>query len=262
MYELEVKALVEKVGREVARLFFSERSETQFKKDDSPLTEADLIAHKMIVEGLQDLSGEAVISEEDPAHAKVQKGKRYWLVDPIDGTRDFVAKQNTFVICVSLIEGEYPLFGLIHAPVTGKTWWAERGRGAFGPNGELIYNRSTRSKLIAAGSRSKPSVKMEELYVEFGIEEIIRFGSALKFCKVAEGEMDLYPRFGPTSEWDTAAGQIIAEEAGCEVWDLKTGDRLKYGKPDYLNQGGFIVFRRDLAPWVEKYRTHQLQNDR
>ena len=215
------------------------------KQDQSPVTAADLAANAVLLRGIASLSPFPIISEES-ARPNIDPDKPFWLVDPLDGTRDFVAGLETFVVCIALIENRRPTLGVIHQPTSGLTWWARKGLGAFGPTNERISNdRSQATPLKAAGSRSTPSEKMQKLYSEFGVDEIVRFGSALKFCKLAEGEFDFYPRFGPTSEWDTGAGQIIAEEAGCHVIDLKTSLPLTYGKPDFLNSG-FVASRVDL----------------
>ena len=242
----QVCALAETAGREIKKIYESGDWDVTAKKDASPLTQADLAANAVIVEGLKTFSKDVIVSEECELPS-IQDGQTFWLVDPLDGTRDFVARLDTFVVCIARIENHYPTLGVIHAPVTGETWWAEKSHGCFGPQGQKLINMSRRTELIALGSRSTPSERMQGLYEQYSIKEVRRFGSALKFCKIAEGVADLYPRFGPTSEWDTAAGQIIVEEAGCRVRDLSTGVRLRYGKPGFENRGGFIVARSDLA---------------
>lgn len=250
--------LAEQAGREILSIYRAGDSAVTHKKDDSPLTAADLRANEVILPALRRITNELIISEEDDpkksresiACTGIDAGegdeyKPFWLVDPLDGTRDFISRLDTFVVCIARIENGYPMLGVIHAPVTGETWWAEKGVGAFGPRGERLLRTDQRSPLIAAGSRSMPSERMQVFYDTFAISEVQRYGSALKFCKLAEGAVDLYPRFGPTHEWDTAAGQVIAEQAGCTVKDIKTGERLRYGKPGYLN-GGFMAARGDL----------------
>lgn len=241
----ELRRLAEKAGKEILTIYRRGNWDTSEKLDSSPITSADLAANEILVPGLRELSSEPIVSEES-APEELNGSNRFWLVDPLDGTRDFIAKLDTFVVSIGLIENHYPILGVIHSPVTGETWWAERGKGAFGPSGQRLKNQEMRVQLIAAGSRSMPSERMQMFYDHFSIQEIRRFGSALKFCRLAEGEVDLYPRFGPTSEWDTAAGQIISEEAGCKVLDLATGERLRYGKPGFINQGGFMASRVDL----------------
>lgn len=240
-----VIGLAREAGEEILKIYRSGQWTVLTKGDDSPLTQADLAANTIIVPGLQKLDASIpVVSEEsDPKTVKV--GSRFWLVDPLDGTRDFIARTDTFVVSVGLVQDGYPVMGVIYAPVLGLMWWAEKGKGAFA-DGKRIFNNSKRSSLIAAGSRSMPSERMQMFYDHFSIQDVQRYGSALKFCRLAEGEVDLYPRFGQTSEWDTAGGQAIAEEAGCKVIEVTTGERLKYGKPEFLNNGGFMASRGDL----------------
>ncbi len=240
-----VCALAEEAGREIMRIYRSGEWTVTAKTDDSPLTQADLAANSILMLGLRSMSKDPIVSEESDPQGVVL-GDRFWLVDPLDGTRDFVDRRDTFVVSIGLVENGYPVFGVIHAPVTGETWWAAKGQGSFGPGGKKLFHSDARSPLIAAGSRSTPSDRMQLFYDFFDIQEVRRYGSALKFCRLAEGDVDLYPRFGPTHEWDTAAGQIIAEEAGCKVVEIKSGTRLRYGKPGLANVGGFIASRGDL----------------
>lgn len=246
--QCDVIRLAELAGEAITQIAGTGRWRRSEKPDSSPVTEADLAAHDVLVAGLRKLSDLTVISEEDSIETqKVRPAEleRFWLVDPLDGTRDFVAGRDSYVTCVALIENKQPVFGIIHAPKTRATWWAVRGAGCFGPDGERVVNHSTRHELLAVGSRSMPSERMQELYKNFAINSIDRFGSALKFCKVADGTYDIYPRLGPTSEWDTAAGQIILEEAGCKFIDLTTQAPMSYGKPQFKNSG-FIAARGDL----------------
>lgn len=241
----QVRDLARLAGREILKIYRAGEWTVRAKIDDSPLTPADLVANEVILDGLTRLSTLPIVSEEsDPR--QMTASERFWLVDPLDGTRDFVAKLDTFVVSIGLIENGEPTLGVIHAPVLDQTWWAMKGQGAYDNDGRRIRNTSTRAHLIAAGSRSMPSERMQMFYDHFSIQEIQRYGSALKFCRLAEGAVDLYPRFGPTGEWDTAAGQIIAEEAGCKVIEISSGERLRYGKPGFLNTGGFMASRADL----------------
>ena len=240
-----IVTLAREAGSAIMTVYKKKSFEVFEKSDLSPVTEADLAAHKIIFDGLSKITPKIpIISEESDAN-RLSTNKTYWLVDPLDGTRDFVARQDTFVVCIGLIHQDYPVAGVIHEPVTGKSWWARSGLGAFA-DGKRIFNSSVRASLVAAGSRATPSKKMEDLYAGFSIQEVRRYGSALKFCHLSEGEVDLYPRFGLTSEWDTAAGQAIAEESGCKVISIASGGRLAYGKTNFLNEGGFIASRSGL----------------
>lgn len=244
-----VRATAESAGREIMKVYRASTASVTAKADQSPVTEADLRANDVLMEGLKGLTGELIVSEEsDPKKSALPGDNPFWLIDPLDGTRDFVARLDTFVICVARIEKAYPAFGLIHWPVSGETWWAQTGQGAYGPTGDRLRPSWTRTELVCAGSRSMPSDRMQKFYDLFGIKEVQRYGSALKFCRVAEGSVDLYPRLGPTCEWDTAAGQCIVEEAGGKVLEISSGERLRYGKPEFENRGGFMVSRGDLDP--------------
>ena len=215
------------------------------KYDDSPVTQADLASNEILVRGLERLNIARVVSEEGsqlPANSQ----ELFWLVDPLDGTKDFIAKRDTFVICMGLVSAGAPVFGLVHMPVTGETWWAQAGQGAYGPKDQRLMHPKPHRPLIAAGSRSMDPARLKLKFPEHPIAEVRQMGSALKFCKLAQGEIDLYPRLGPTSEWDTCAGQVIAEEAGCVVLDLGTRARLRYGKQNYVNSDGFLAAREDL----------------
>jgi 3'(2'), 5'-bisphosphate nucleotidase len=243
----ELRDIAVAAGREIMLIYRAVDRGISAKADLSPVTEADRRANKVILKGLKRLTAELVVSEEDEAKSLVPPGDApFWLVDPLDGTRDFVNHLDTFVVCIARVEQGYPSFGLIHWPVTGETWWAQKGKGAHGPKGERLFHRNPRTALICAGSRSMPSEKMQGIYDLFGVKEVQRYGSALKFCRFAEGAIDIYPRNGPTSEWDTAAGQIIVEEAGGQVVEISSGKRLKYGKPAFENRGGFVVSNAGL----------------
>lgn len=249
----DIRTIAEAAGREILAYYRRGDWTVTNKADDSPLTQADLAANKILTSGLARLSDDPVISEESDLRS-FGTSRRFWLVDPLDGTRDFVAKLDTFVVCVALVEDSKPILGLIHAPVTGETWWAKKDAGAFGPGGARIRNdRRDSSELLAAGSRSMPSDRMRLFYEHFRVKDVVRFGSALKFCKLAQGDFDLYPRFGPTHEWDTAAGQIIAEEAGCKVIEIASQAPITYGKPGFLNRG-FVASRSDLMIAEELHR--------
>ena len=217
------------------------------KADDSPVTDADLASNVVLLEGLARLGPEPIVSEESlelvDAGADWKSG-RFWLVDPLDGTRDFVAGKSSYVVNVALIENGRPILGVVHAPALNATYWAAAGAGAF-KDGQRIRNDSTRSELRALASGAAPSPRAIEFVRSSPIKSVERMGSAIKFCLVAEGIGDVYPRFGRTYEWDTAAGHAILDEAGCRLLALEDGEPLAYGKPEFLN-GGFLAARSDL----------------
>lgn len=196
------------------------------KEDESPLTEADLAAHHLIMAELNRLTPTVpVLSEEaaDIPWSERQQWTEYWLVDPLDGTKEFIKRNGEFTVNIALIQNGEPVLGVIHAPVLDKTYAAADGLGATRQQDGLI--ESIRVALTPAagevvkvvGSRSHYSADVEDYLSRFPQHELIAVGSSLKFCLVAEGSAHLYPRFGPTMLWDTGAGHVIASVAGAVV---------------------------------------------
>ena len=235
----------------------------EHKADASPLTAADLAAHRILVDGLERLTPDIpVLSEEaaEDATWDVRHGwNRLWLVDPLDGTREFVKRNGEFSVNLALVEDGVPVFGIVQAPVTGALWHATRGVGAFRRDGDaeepLRVRRPALAPLRVAASRSHRDARTEAFIARLsasvqGQVEPIGLGSSLKFCKLAEGGMDVYPRFGPTSEWDTAAGQCVLEGAGGIVVDPK-GRPLRYNQRDTLLNGDFLALGDAELPWRE-----------
>ena len=230
----------------------------EHKADASPLTAADLAAHRILVDGLERLTPDIpVLSEEaaEDATWHVRRGwHRLWLVDPLDGTREFVKRNGEFSVNLALVEDGVPVFGIVQSPVTGALWHAARGVGAFRRDGDaevpLGVRRPALAPLRVAASRSHRDARTEAFIAKMGAVEPIGLGSSLKFCRLAEGALDVYPRFGPTSEWDTAAGQCVLEGAGGLVVDPK-GRPLRYNQRDTLLNGDFIALGDPELPWRE-----------
>lgn len=219
----------------------------QHKDDRSPLTAADLAAHRCIVSRLAELTPAIpVLSEESKDHdiADRRQWTRFWLVDPLDGTREFIKRNGEFTVNIALIEDGVAVFGVIQQPVTGALWHGVPGHGAFRRDGGAdvaIHARiPAASPLRIAASRSHRDARTQALLDALPGSEVLGCGSSLKFCRIAEGAMDLYPRFGPTSEWDTAAGQAILEAAGGAVLDPQ-GRPFRYNQRDTLLNGDFIA---------------------
>jgi len=222
--------------------------EVSRKDDRTPLTEADLASHRILVDGLRALTPEIpVLSEESPAHEVSERRSwtRYWCVDPLDGTREFVKRNDEFCICIALIENGEPVVGLVHAPVTGRCHFAARGLGAFVAEHDGAVRGLQATSVVhiwrVAGSRSHGDARSAGVLAKIGAHEHRAMGSALKFGLIAEGAADLYLRFGPTSEWDTAAGQCIVEAAGGSVLDLH-GTPLRYNQHESVLNPDFIAF--------------------
>jgi len=190
------------------------------KEDGSPLTRADRASHLVLAPGLMECFADIpVISEETKEQVPYLKRvawERFWLVDPLDGTKEFVKRNGEFTVNVALIEKGYPVLGVIGVPVTGAIYFASKGQGAWRTSGpdaatEPLSVRASQpgAALTVVKSRSHPSPELEKFLSRYVVGEEVAAGSALKFCLVAEGRADLYPRLGPTMEWDTAAGQAI-----------------------------------------------------
>lgn len=232
---------------------YAQDFEVSEKADASPLTQADLAAHRCIVSRLPDLDGGLpILSEESAAIAwSTRRGwTRYWLVDPLDGTREFVKKNGEFTVNIALIENGEPVLGVVYAPVMDWLLVGGRGLGAqwqrFGTSGVAEVAKAG-SPLRVAASRSHRDEKTQQYLNRIGSVDTFGLGSSLKFCKIATGEIDLYPRFGPTSEWDTAAAQAVLEAAGGGVFTLD-GEPLRYNSKESLLNPHFIaVGDRDIG---------------
>lgn len=234
------------------------------KSDNTPLTAADMAAHHIIIEGLGQLTPDIPVLSEESAIIPFEKRsqwQRYWLVDPLDGTREFVKRNGEFTVNIALIDNHESVLGVVYAPVTGATYYAARGMGAFkktrggmSNNGNktiaIHTRRKTANNTVIAGSRSHRGSSLEAFLQKVGNHEVISMGSSLKSCLVAEGHADIYPRLGPTSEWDTAAAQCIVEEAGGRI--TKTDMQpLRYNTKDELLNPYFLVIGDPDFDWAQ-----------
>ena len=226
------------------------------KDDRSPLTAADLAAHHAIVDGLAALTPDVPVLSEEAAHevpARTRRGwERSWMVDPLDGTREFIKRNGEFTVNIALVEAGVATFGVVLAPVTGVAWHGGAAIGACrrDVDGEraLRVRAPATPPLRVAASRSPRDARTEAVLAAMGDIEPIGLGSSLKFCRLAEGGMDAYPRFGPTSEWDTAAGQCVLEAAGGSVIDPR-GRPLRYNQRDTILNGDFLALGDPDLPW-------------
>ncbi|OAT27690.1 3'(2'),5'-bisphosphate nucleotidase [Buttiauxella brennerae ATCC 51605] len=211
------------------------------KSDDSPVTAADIAAHTIILQGLQTLTPEIpVLSEEDPQTWETrQSWDRYWLVDPLDGTKEFLKRNGEFTVNIALIEKGKAVLGVVYAPVLNVMYSAAEGKAWKEENGGVrnqIHVRDARPPLVVI-SRSHGDDELKEYLHQLGEHQTTSIGSSLKFCLVAEGQAQLYPRFGPTNIWDTAAGHAVATAAGAHVHDWQ-GKSLDYTpRESFLNPG-------------------------
>jgi 3'(2'), 5'-bisphosphate nucleotidase len=251
-----VLALARRAGSVIMEVYAShsgkEGGEFASKSDGSPVTEADLLAHTVIASGLAAFPGALpVVSEEDAASQvhRTPKG-RYWLIDPLDGTKDFLQRTGEFTVNIALIEDGSARAGVIVAPALNLAYWGAVDEGAWrdagdGPQRLLIGNASSLTPLRVIASRNHMDDETRGYLAQLGEHSLVQAGSSLKFCRIAEGHADIYPRFGPTCEWDVAAAHAILEAAGGQVVCLD-GKTLRYGKPDVINPG-FIASRGGLS---------------
>ena len=249
MYRPEI-AEIEPVARaagEAIMAIYSQPFAVEYKSDESPLTAADKGAHEVIVRALARLTPDIpVLSEESGPQVMAERleWRRYWLVDPLDGTKEFVSRNGEFTVNIALIEEGTPRWGLVYAPVLDKLWYGGKGLGAWciaDGRCEAIQTRPHRegSPWRVVGSRNHLSRETLDYLARFGDMErgeieLVSMGSSLKFCIIAEGGAELYPRLAPTCEWDTGAAQAVLEGAGGSVTRLD-GEPLVYNKPDILN---------------------------
>ena len=216
--------------------------ESQHKKDGSPVTEADCLAEAIILAGLADVAADVtVISEENAESHSIEAPDRFFLVDPLDGTREFIRAdgKGAFTVNIALVEHGVPVAGVIYAPAIDELYWGGRGQGAFLNDGQISTRTPDPRKIVALASRSHRDQQTKQWLADNNISETVSIGSSLKFCLVARGQADIYPRFGPTMEWDTAAGHAILCAAGGKV-EKPDGGEFTYGKSGYKN-GAFIA---------------------
>lgn len=249
-----VALLARVAGARVMEIYAAGGVEVQSKADASPLTAADLASHHAILAGLAQLTPQWPVLSEESAKISWDERKnwqRYWLVDPLDGTKEFINRSGEFTVNIALIEDGFPVLGVVYAPAIDRLYHASKGLGAFremdAKTIRIKVAAHAGEKLKVVASRSHRGDKLDDFLAGIGEHESLSMGSSLKFCLVAEGSADLYPRLGPTMEWDTAAAQCIVEEAGGAVEDL-AGNRLKYSKSNLLNPE-FMVFGAPISYW-------------
>ncbi|MFH8135283.1 3'(2'),5'-bisphosphate nucleotidase CysQ [Pantoea osteomyelitidis] len=212
------------------------------KSDDSPVTAADLAAHRIILQGLQALTPDVpVLSEEDPPGWEVrQQWQRYWLVDPLDGTKEFLKRNGEFTVNIALIEQGKPVLGVVYAPALGVIYAAAEGKAWKEENGNRMQIQAADARpplVVISRSHAASDDELKEYLNQLGEHQTTAIGSSLKFCLVAEGKAQLYPRFGPTNIWDTGAGHAVAIAAGAHVHDWN-GKTLDYApRESFLNPG-------------------------
>jgi 3'(2'), 5'-bisphosphate nucleotidase len=252
-----ITGIARRAGQEILEVYGGGEILATAKADDSPLTVADLRAHRLIEDALQALTPEIpVLSEEaaDMPYSERSRWPRYWLVDPLDGTKEFISRNGQFTVNIALIEGHAPVLGVVHVPVRDTSYQGIPGEGAWRasaaqPPIAIRVSERSASPVRVVGSRSHRGDSLDAFLARLGPHELVAVGSSLKFCMVAEGAADVYPRLGPTSEWDTAAAQAVVEGAGGAVLTLE-GALLRYNTRAELLNPFFLVCGPTDHDWL------------
>ena len=233
--------IARQAGAKILDSYNNQHHEITYKNDESPLTDADINSHKIISSELMAISNLPIISEE--SESIYTKSENYWLIDPLDGTKEFINKNGEFTVNIALIENQFPTIGIVYHPLEGFAYIGGSKLGAIKIDSSndqkniSVSQPTTPIRVVA--SRSHLNDLTETFINSLGSVKTIQAGSSLKFCLIAEGVADIYPRLGPTSEWDTAAAQAVVEGAGGSVLTLE-GTRLHYQKENILNSH-FVV---------------------
>jgi len=247
----QLMSMARDAGKVIMEVYASDERGVQIKPDHSPVTEADFAAHLKLVGALTELTSDyPVVSEEDEASLAYRGSEGcFWLIDPLDGTKEFLARNGEFTVNIALIDQGRSVLGVVYAPAIDCMYWGGAGLGAFRVRENLTepikvspYSESEVCRVVA--SKSHLNTETHAFIEQLGSVSLVQAGSSLKFCRVAEGAADIYPRLAPTCEWDTAAAQAVLEGAGGCVVDLY-GNPLRYGKPDVLNPS--FIATRDVA---------------
>jgi len=249
--------LARQAGRAIVDIY-EQDFQVELKADQSPLTAADLASHHTIVAGLATLTPDIPVLSEESASLPYdirRQWQRYWLVDPLDGTREFVKRNGEFTVNIALIEDGRAVFGVVHVPVSGVSYVGRVGEGAHkidehGIRQPIRVTANRQTPLRVAGSRSHAGDSLQRFLDKVGEHQIVSMGSSLKLCLVADGSADIYPRLGPTSEWDTAAAQAVVEAAGGRVTDTQM-QPLRYNQKDSLLNPHFLVFGDTSVDWSQ-----------
>ncbi|PPL03806.1 3'(2'),5'-bisphosphate nucleotidase CysQ [Parapedobacter indicus] len=248
---LAVADIARKAGKAILEIYHTDTAQwgIQQKDDHSPLTLADTASHRIISDGLTHLYPEVpILSEEgkDIPYEARKNMSRYWCVDPLDGTKEFISRNGEFTVNIALIVENEPVFGVIYVPVTGVLYYGMKGQGSFKiAEGRIERIQASASNdPVAVGSKSHKTVEEEAFLSSLNIRNVVSIGSSLKFCLVAEGKAQVYYRHGPTMEWDTAAGHAIAVASGAPVTNAD-GSAFVYNKPRLVN-GSFVCYSVNL----------------
>ncbi len=259
----EASRIARRAGDAILEVYREADHGVVIKSDDSPLTRADLASHRIIAAALDELTPEIPLLSEEGAgcdYDERRRWRRFWLVDPLDGTKEFIRRNGEFTVNIALITGGEPVLGIVHVPVRERTFSGAAGLGARRHDGDgqgqTIRAAGTGGgELLVAASRSHPGPHLAAFLERLPEHRLISMGSSLKLCMVGEGRADLYPRLGPTMEWDTAAAHAVVTAAGGRVLDFD-GRPLRYNKQD-LHNPYFIVLGERSVPWKAAYAATQ-----
>ena len=246
---------------EVILNYYNENVDVIYKDDESPLTKADLASHKIITDSIKKITPDIpILSEEEFIDWKIRKKwKKYWLIDPLDGTKEFIKKNDEFTVNIALIENNRPILGVIYTPALNELFYSIKNFGSYKiltkkklntlkEAKRISINKKKSNKVKIVGSRSHSNPILDKwVNKNFNEFDILQKGSSLKFCLIAEGSADIYPRFGPTSEWDIAAGHIILEEAGGKLKSIDNKEILYNEKENILNPEFFAYSNVDFV---------------
>jgi 3'(2'), 5'-bisphosphate nucleotidase len=240
-----VISLARESGRTILAYYEEQYSEFEYKSDNSPVTQADLASHHILLTGLARLSPSWPILSEEAVEISFDERRSwryFWMIDPLDGTKEFLHHTGEFTVNIALIEHDRPILGVVYAPVNDKLYFAACGAGSYKAEGNVTTRikvapaRAGYTRIVVSRCHASERDTVTHFTDQVKSCELLVMGSSLKFCVVAEGAADVYPRNGPTMEWDTAAAQCILEEAGGSVTDLD-GNTIRYNKRVLLNSG-------------------------
>lgn len=236
----DILRIADEAGERILPIYHSD-FKVDFKADESPITAADLASHHVIVARLRELTPDIPVLSEEEANAsweERQHWQRFWLIDPIDGTKEFTQRSGEFTVNIALIDNGEPVMGVVTAPALKEAFWGEKAMGAFkrdaSGNVHQIHTAEPRQSKRVVASKNHLNEGTRTFIESLGAHELVQAGSSLKFCRMAEGLADVYPRLGPTCEWDTAAAHAVLVAAGGRVETLD-GAPLRYGKEEVLN---------------------------
>jgi len=264
--EAAVREIAAEAGAAILKVYEGD-FEVVSKADDSPLTQADLASHRVITAALGTLTPDIPLLSEESADipfAERNRWREYWLIDPLDGTKEFVKRNGEFTVNIALVREHRPVLGVVHVPVSGVTYSGIVGAGArrIDRNGaarRISVRLPSATPPVIVGSRSHANPELEEQLAALGDYELVSMGSSLKFCLLAEGRADFYPRLGPTSEWDTAAAHAVVLAAGGRIVTLD-GEPLRYNLKDSLLNPPFLVIADATRDWAGLFRPRQQQS--